>query len=132
MYSNRFGDRLVVLRAVSTALEATTIDPPPAPCRAATLGSYIRQNPPRALRGKHAVIFHRMWAQALPTIPQPAPGPALPPSPSTPIPTTNPAGQICSSTLRGGVLTPIRGVDGGILHGNLVWTNVYLSTKLQY
>ena len=28
MYSNRFGDRLIVLRAVSAALEATTIDPP--------------------------------------------------------------------------------------------------------
>ena len=28
MYPNRFGDRLIVLRAVSTALEATTIDPP--------------------------------------------------------------------------------------------------------
>ena len=28
MYSNRFGDRLIVLRAVSTILEATTIDPP--------------------------------------------------------------------------------------------------------
>ena len=29
MYSNRFGDRLIVFRAVSTVLEATTIDPPP-------------------------------------------------------------------------------------------------------
>ena len=132
MYSNSFGDCFIVLRAVSTALEATTIDPPPAPCRAATLGSYIRQNPPRALRGNVAAHMSRNRAQALPTTPQPALGPALPLSPSTPIPTTNPAGQICSSTLRKGVLTPIRGVDGGILHGNLVWTNVYLSTKLQY
>ena len=28
MYSNSFGDRFIVLRAVSTVLEATTIDPP--------------------------------------------------------------------------------------------------------